>query len=320
MNPKITPELLQRYAQGHCSSEERRTVERWLEQQEDPFEEIEYPLPAEDESLRAEIWAGIPDEPPSRLTTGPFQLVAACVLGLIILGGLWYNRQRTVPKTQPILTEQPQQTVQAPAGELLVVRLPDQSVVWLQGGTTIRYPKKFPASIRSVTLVEGQAFFEVVHHTNRPFIVHSADSQLRVLGTKFVVTNRSRDLRVTLTEGSVQFLTGKKVVQVLTPGQQLQYDKANSVISRLQTVDPNYATAWTRRLLWFRETPLRDVVVDLENYYGVPFQAGPGVDLSRLLTGKFERKPLAHVLRLLANSTGYAFRQQGSTIHIESSH
>jgi hypothetical protein len=59
MDSNITPELLQRYAQGRCTPEEIAAIEQWLEQESDPFESDGNNTIPENDELRAELWNAV---------------------------------------------------------------------------------------------------------------------------------------------------------------------------------------------------------------------------------------------------------------------
>jgi ferric-dicitrate binding protein FerR (iron transport regulator) len=85
-----------------------------------------------------------------------------------------------------------QQEIVAQKGSKTRTLLPDGSTVWLNAGSKIIYPSSFNASVREVTL-QGEAFFDVVKQPGRPFIVHAADINIKVLGTAFNVKSYDED-------------------------------------------------------------------------------------------------------------------------------
>src|ERR1700748_3478066 len=72
----------------------------------------------------------------------------------------------------------------AAQGRISIINLPDGSKIWLNSGSTISYPEKF-AKIREVRLVNGEAFFDIKHDINSPFIVRYGNLHAQVLGTSF---------------------------------------------------------------------------------------------------------------------------------------
>ena len=90
-----------------------------------------------------------------------------------------------------------------PKGGEYTIMLADGTKVWVNAATEIRYPVKFAGKERRVRL-EGEAYFEVVKNTEKPFIVEANGIEVKVYGTQFNVNTRRDDqIQTTLVEGSV---------------------------------------------------------------------------------------------------------------------
>nr|WP_295927829.1 FecR domain-containing protein [uncultured Dyadobacter sp.] len=310
MDYNITPELLSRYAHGRCTPEEVRCVEQWLEhggEQSGAFSDV---IGAGDPVLRDEIWKAVSPRAGARRSLLRYWHAAAAVLVISALALAGYGRWRAAPAVAALK----QITFQAPVGQTSVLRFPDGTVVWLQGGGRVSYTEPFRSDSRGLSLSKGKALFEVYHDPRHPFTVRTDNARIQVLGTRFVATHGANSVDVTLINGKVNFLTGKGPAQMLAPGQQLFYDARNAAQGTIAAADTGRATAWTRQVLWFDDTPLSEVMEEIRLTYGVAFRAAPGVDLSRRMNGKFEKQPLGRVLRLLTLSTGYEFFQQKNTV------
>jgi Fe2+-dicitrate sensor, membrane component len=97
-----------------------------------------------------------------------------------------------------------QQEVFAPYGTFVEVNLPDNSKVWLNAGSSLKYPTRFTKGSRKVTL-QGEAFFEVESDPENPFTVHTARVDVRATGTAFNVEAYPKDSMTSVTmvrEGS----------------------------------------------------------------------------------------------------------------------
>ena len=92
-----------------------------------------------------------------------------------------------------------------PFGMLSTITLPDGSKVILNAGTTITYPNAFVSKNREVE-INGEAFFEVAHDAEHPFIVKANQINVEVLGTQFNVKAYEEDdwIEVSLSEGKVE--------------------------------------------------------------------------------------------------------------------
>ena len=106
------------------------------------------------------------------------------------------------------------------------VAMPDGTDVWLGPGTSLSYDDTFRVDGRNVEL-DGEAYFDVTHDAQHPFIVTTSAFRVRVLGTVFNVRSFSGEsvAEATLAEGSValQHPGGRHLI-CLHPGQQAVYD------------------------------------------------------------------------------------------------
>lgn len=128
--------------------------------------------------------------------------------------------------------QKPETTVQyaevtAAAGAIIHYELPDRSEVWLNAGTTLRYPTAFQEDQRNVGL-NGEAYFEVRANKEYPFYVNTPNGPtIYVYGTKFNVTAYADDtcMSTVLEQGNINAILPAKGIVNLTPGEQLFYDK-----------------------------------------------------------------------------------------------
>jgi transmembrane sensor len=166
----------------------------------------------------------------------------------------------------------------ASAMEVLEHTLPDGSTVWLDKESTIEYQVSFePRTIR----LQGQALFEVKHlDTEHPFTVESGATKTTVLGTVFLVKSvtGSQPVTVYVEEGKVSFEnTSGTAMLILSAGEQAQYDLERQMIEKSSEVDQNLLS-WKTGEFSFEDTPLAEILPQLELYYGVRFKIiNPGL-------------------------------------------
>ena len=156
-------------------------------------------------------------------------------------------------------------------GETRVVALADGSRLTLGGATTLRV--RLTRGERDVALVDGEAAFDVAHEPARPFVVTAGDREVRVLGTEFNILSHADRLAVTVRRGLVAVSGDGESVR-LAKGQQLTRVKGAGA-SRIGTVDPNTAFAWSKGQLVYRDAPLAQVVSDLNRYVSTPIRVDP---------------------------------------------
>lgn len=186
-------------------------------------------------------------------------------------------------------------TLATGAGSQYRLVLPDGSQVWLNAGSSLRFPTAFAGSERRVEL-RGEAYFEVAKDATKPFRVQSGGTTVEVLGTHFNMKGYSDDEGVTTTllEGSVR-VSNPSIAQVLRPGQQARTTEATIELS---LADGAAATGWTKGQFVFHNTPVAAVLQELERWYGTPIENKEGG--TKHLTATFSRSlPLNKVLRLL---------------------
>lgn len=160
-------------------------------------------------------------------------------------------------------------TVKVAKGKTQLVTLPDGSTVWLNAASTLKYPKKFGTK-RIVYLEDGEGFFNVVHNKKAPFIVEAATLKTFVLGTSFVVKSYK-----SLSTASVSVVTGKvavsnheKQISVLTPNQEVVYNK---VTRKPKTVVTKAVekTEWNNGKVILNGVYFEEAALAVENAYGV---------------------------------------------------
>jgi len=182
-----------------------------------------------------------------------------------------------------------------PKGGTYQVMLSDGTQVWLNAGSTLKYPPHFSGTERTVELT-GEAYFSVVKDTKKPFKVVSAGQEIQVLGTEFNVSAYPDDpeIKTTLVEGKVRLslagelsgaaIENNKYVE-LVPGEQ-------GIISgeslTKTNVDTEPYTAWKAGYFYFKKTPVEEILRQAARWYdvevvyqgGVPYETFSG-DIKR---------------------------------------
>ena len=128
------------------------------------------------------------------------------------------------------------------------------------------FPSQFNPQTREVEL-KGEAYFQVAKNQDRPFIVHTDQLDIRVLGTTFNVSSYAEEkiMRTTLIEGSVS-IEQNGSTQLIQPSEQYIYNKENDKID-IQVVDTNIYTSWTNNEYIFKNTTLEDILTQIGHWY-----------------------------------------------------
>lgn len=173
----------------------------------------------------------------------------------------------------------------------------------LSDGSAIRLNAKSQVSVRltwcrrRIELVEGEALFNVVHESFRPFVVHVKGLRVRDIGTRFVMSRRADKVRVSVLEGTVALKTEQAwLEQPLTSGQSRELDRAG----RLQPIiqgQVNADAAWVDGKMVFDHTPLSEIVTILQRHHPVRFVFSDAELGQQTLSGSFEISDLHPFLR-----------------------
>jgi ferric-dicitrate binding protein FerR (iron transport regulator) len=218
--------------------------------------------------------------------------IAAIILAFVCVGSIMVLMFKSKPANVSY------SVITTPLGQRSVVQLSDGSKVWLNAGSKLKYPDQFNGKLREVFL-EGEAFFNVAKNAQVPFIVHTSDINIRVLGTEFNVKSYPDEgiIETTLVSGAVNIeAPGKnETLFKLKPNQKAVYRKKNPVseepvtertsdsfteipkVTPLKTdfkihdVNVEAETAWTDGVLVIRRETFETLAVKLERKYDLDF-------------------------------------------------
>ncbi|MFV0378945.1 MAG: FecR family protein [Mangrovibacterium sp.] len=159
-------------------------------------------------------------------------------------------------------------TITVPSGTMYKVVLSDSSVVWLNARSAMHYPVTFKKQNREVT-IEGEAYFEVRHDAEHPFIVHAAGNSIRVLGTKFNVnaSEPASEVQTTLVSGSVEVQNKSGERLILRPSQQACCMTEGDI--ELKIADVLTVIDWQAGLFVYKQEYLDVIMKDLERWYDI---------------------------------------------------
>ena len=301
-------DLLYRFFEGHASLEDMKVVKEWA----DASEENAGLLRRERKLFNAMILAGH-----SRRTDiqrmrnrrnyfiREFLKIASVIVITVSVTAVLFSIGKDNEDMYLAM-----QTITVPAGQRVNLDLPDGSNVWLNAGTTMKYPVSFMKGKREVIL-DGEAYFEVAHNEKSLFVVRTHAMDVEVLGTKFNVEAYSagRTFEASLMQGKVRVKSpaNEKLAVVLLPHYKTTLKDGKLVVSK---IDDYNVYRWKEGLYCFKNKPFARIMEDLERYYDLKIQLDKKSIEGVALTGKFRISDgLDYALRVLQKDVAFTYRR-----------
>jgi transmembrane sensor len=287
--------LLDRYAQGNITKDERVLLDKFFE--ETKREALESDVkPGQYELLGRRLKKEIDEKisPPAQWRHILYRIAASLALVGIVVYLITLQQ-----KDLPVSAEAPAMLTRlTERGQKVTLRLPDGTVVKLNSRSQLVFPEKFSGGSRQVSL-QGEGYFEVVHNPSSPFIVKTAQSSVQVLGTSFNVNERSvKGTEVTLVSGKVEVSSSNASPVSLRPNQQAIIRSDKGVIDTA-AVDVSKFIEWKDDVLRFEQVPMKEVVSRLEDWYGTEIVIKSSEIEGCRITARYNSESLENVLKSL---------------------
>lgn len=236
-------------------------------------------------------------------------------------GQIVYEKN-TYDRSKLIVNSSVVNTIQTPKGGKYQVRLPDGSKVWLNSASTLRYPTSFAAHERKVHL-KGEAYFEIAPNKQKPFRVESDNQIVEVLGTHFNINSYDDEdyVKTTLLEGSVKVILNSKTssianARLLKPGEQSLTKSSISGI-RIENADTEKAIAWKNGYFKFKNTPIREIMREIERWYDVELVYEGKIPTDEFTGYISNDVKISAVLKIMEESGGVKFTVRGKKLKVE---
>ncbi|OKZ18697.1 MAG: hypothetical protein BHV81_06860 [Butyricimonas synergistica] len=210
------------------------------------------------------------------------------------------DKQTLIVESNTTKTREPEYyTISIPYGAEYNLILADGSKIYLNAGSTLRYPDQFVGDKREVFLT-GEAYFEVKSDSLHPFVVHALDVTVRVLGTSFNVNAYAEGtwVKTTLVKGRVETHCGNKNI-IMTPGTQVAYNKTTRE-SNYFPVNVQQFISWKDGYYDFEDMPLEELMQIFTRWYNLNIEfADPAIKKIKF-SGRLKRyedlRPLFEML------------------------
>jgi transmembrane sensor len=238
----------------------------------------------------------------------PFRLamVAACVavIGIAaVVAGNWRTDRYVTYSTA--------------LGGHKTLALGDGSEIELNTDTVVRLPK---GAGRQVILEKGEAFFQVRHDESNPFIVTTSSGRVVDLGTKFVIRQRDREVKVSLVEGRARFegvasQEGEKRSVVLDPGDVVLATADSVSLMKKPARELSNELGWRHGMLIFRHKTLAEAADEFNRYNTEKIIVDPSVAHLEI-RGTFHTADVALFARMTEKALGLHISTRGNDISI----
>ncbi|NLU38414.1 MAG: DUF4974 domain-containing protein [Bacteroidales bacterium] len=330
-NSEHIDQLIARYLAGEATDAERQELEHWMDSNESNrryFEGIRF---AESQAIASQhivkvdvdkAWMKVHQQMKQQKpvsvkahkksgTVIPFWLrVAAMVLLVSGLAIYFYSQKQTGSPNY--------QMAMVATDSIIEYTLSDSSEITLNEHACLWYAKNYGKKERRVKL-NGEAFFSVKHDTQKPFIVESSGTYVRVTGTSFNIKGDEADsiVEVCVKTGSVIFFTGSNEGITLIAGETGYFNKNNGKFSKTETTDENVA-AYANRLFVFYNTTLNEVFRQLNKVYQTKLVASDEELGKQVITVTFDNDNIDTIIDIISETLVLNYtRTEGNQVIFE---
>jgi|GEM_PF-755953 len=301
-------DLMTKSLSGNLSAEEQEELDEWLSsnpENANHFKELQDVWSkAEDygQSFRpntAKAWKNVAQKLEFELneTHAPvrqlsiFYKVAAAII--LVIGSYWIIQQ----------LNHKEDWIEIASNEAInEVLFPDGSKAWLSSHSNIRYQKTMNDAKSRIIELTGEAFFEVSHNPDKPFIIKALETETRVLGTSFNVDARKNapHIKVSVVTGKVQFssLKANDNKVILEPSTQGVYTYADQTLRKEVLSNKNFLF-WKNKELQFENIRISDIIEELNQSYNVQIRIADASLADERITTSFENQTIDEILNEL---------------------
>lgn len=317
MNREELKLLAQKYLDGTATEQEKYLLNQWYGTIHDDGIELVYTAkPENKEQIRDRILSQLKEKvgfqaaahttPVSKNKIVRLSIrIGAVAAVLLITLFIWFQGTERFQNRQ-------KQLVEVPLKKIIHIVLPDGSKVWLNAGSVFKYPKKFNATLRTVELLEGHAFFEIQHENKHPFVVKTKTLNVTVLGTSFDVRAYKNEstTKVSVVTGKVGITLmnePKKPAVMLLPKQQVVLSKNDHQL--FKEVTPEIAiNVWCKSKLVFDQEELENVFKVVEKKYNIKIHTENKKLLKERISITLNDQPLNNIMTILSFTKQFKYK------------
>ncbi|MBK0378465.1 FecR family protein [Mucilaginibacter segetis] len=301
--------ILERYIKGHSNETETALIEAWYKSYSTKERELD---DNEAQTIKASIHSSVKKSiTPARIIKLNFFRIAACIL---LASGVsfwvWKSSKRNSRQADNYYI------ITTNTKGLKEVTLPDSSVIWLNAASSLKVPVAFTGHLREVSLIEGEAFFDIKRNVVHPFIVHTKALNVQVLGTSFNIRayHDLKKIDVSVITGKVGITQNANTLAMLLPLQQLTYNVADHKYAQ-KSISRDAALSWKDGYTTLNQAGFNELAVIVKNIYGLHIKAGNAkVAQYRFSLRLTHNLPADKILTLISKIHNTHFRKEGDDI------
>lgn len=319
----VDAELLVKFFAGEATPEEAIAIANWVEQSQDNrnlYNELENAWELgrtgarktpDKEIAWANLQTVLKEKNTPRIIPFRFNYKIAASILLFLTAGLvayFYYFKTPAPVEEVIASHRKKRT----SKEVEKVKLADGTSVTINRNSTLEWLDNFNTKSREVSLA-GEAFFDVAHNPEKPFIITVDEVQVKVLGTAFNVSSTDSTTTAEVIRGKVMMYTSEKQI-ILEAGMMGHYDKETKELSVIKLTNEN-GIAYVTHSLSFESASLKEVCEQLSKAYGVQFVLSTKVK-GCTLTSEYHDKSLTFILSVISESLGITYEIKDNIVYI----
>ena len=320
-------EIIYKYLNKTLTPEENEQLKNWLASREENkiiltklssfYRNDESRLPISKEIVWDEIHQRLERStasatPTIRMSWRMVSRIAAVLVIVSTLVTIAYLYSFETKKVEPLVNN----TIfkETPLGSKVTTKLPDGSLVTLNSGSKISFSEEFDENKREVHL-SGEAFFEVVHNLNKPFLVRMDGDVVRVLGTSFNIRSYPEDsaVYVSVATGRVSYSIPSGDEVILEPNRMATYLPHRRSLTTGE-VNGLQAFGWKDKVLYFNDITFDKVVTELERWYGIQIVYSNEQAFKGSYSEQFNNPTLSEVLHSLSFVYRFDFEIDGRKV------
>jgi ferric-dicitrate binding protein FerR (iron transport regulator) len=242
--------------------------------------------------------------------------VASIIIMAAVISVLFYWGDLISPKTAEPGTSSSYFTYSTAAGQQQVLTLPDGTKIRMDENTTLLVSRHSQDS--SIVTLKGEAYFQVTHDPDHPFIVKANGALIRDIGTRFNVKTdtTNHNVQVAVIQGEVVLKKAGKdhlTSAALTKNHFGTLNLKNNQIIIEKGAAKNYLS-WKTHKLIFNGEPLGKISRQLERLYDVKIRFKSDQLKNVKLTAQLDRNELKTVLKIIAHTLDIHYRMSGSQV------